>query len=359
MNLSIKGIKICILAGADYPHARTWVDYFADRGAKVYLISLEKSIGTKGEEHIFSSRIKQKFIKYPFSSSKIAKLLREIKPDIINAHFVPNYGFISAIIGYKPLVITCLGSDILEPPKKDPLRRARIKFVLRKADLITTDGEVLLKGVMRYGIPKDRILNVPFGADTSVFKPLEKSSPPHKVVYFRRLEKNCNPELFVKALPAVLAKHNIKPIMLDRGSRRLYIRKLIKKLGIESKVEFLPFLTEQELAKLLGTSDIYVSTSLSDSTSVTLLEAMSCGVFPIVTDIAGNREWIKDGENGFLVPLSKPDYLANKILEAIKNPELRKKAMAKNISIIHKYGDRKKNLHIVESAFLKLIQNSR
>ena len=55
----------------------------------------------------------------------------------------------------------------------------------------------------------------------------------------------------------------------------------------------------------LGQADIYVSTSLHDGTSVSLLEAMGSGAFPIVTDIPSNREWIHHGQNGFLVPVNE------------------------------------------------------
>ena len=80
------------------------------------------------------------------------------------------------------------------------------------------------------------------------------------------------------------------------------------------------------MPELLTQTDIYVSTSLSDGTSVSLLEAMASGVFPIVTDIPSNREWINDGENGFLVPAGKEINLADRIIGTIRNEGLMEKA---------------------------------
>ncbi|MDD5530288.1 MAG: glycosyltransferase family 4 protein [bacterium] len=347
-------MKLCVLGDASYPHARNWVNYFKSRGAEVYLISLQNSIGTSVVEHTIPSKQLPGFLKYPLSIGKIASLIKSINPDIVNAHFVPNYGFISAIIGTRPLVVSCFGSDVLEPPRKGILRKARIKFTLNKADLVTTDGKILKDAVHKFGIPYSRILNIPIGIDTPVFNPLKKTFPP-KVVYMRRLEYVCNPELFVNALPAVISQCNIKPVMLDMGSHRDKIFSLVKKLGLESKIEFMPFLSEQKLASLLGESTIYVSTSFSDSTSVTLLEAMSCGAFPVVTDIIGNREWVKDGVNGYLVPLNNPAKLAEKIIKALSTPLLIEKAFLKNTEIIKKYGDRYKNMGVVESAFFNIM----
>jgi glycosyltransferase involved in cell wall biosynthesis len=84
---------------------------------------------------------------------------------------------------------------------------------------------------------------------------------------------------------------------------------------------------------LLAEADIYVSTSLSDGTSVSLLEAMGSGAFPIVTDILSNREWIADGVNGFLVSPESERNLAGRIIEVIRNRTLIDQAHEKNQKI--------------------------
>lgn len=348
-------MKLCVLGDASYPHARNWVNYFVSRGTEVHLISLQNSIGSFGIEHIIASKEAPDFLKYPLLSNKIADLIKSIRPDIINAHFVSNYGFVSAIIGIKPLVISCFGSDILEPPRKGFLRKARIRFSLNKADFVTTDGKVLEDAVHKFGIPRTRILNIPIGVDINKFTPKKKSIP-LTVVCLRGLEPVYNPTLFIKALPIVLSKHNVKIVMLKNGSLQNKIIALAKKLNIESKIEFISFLPEDKLASLLGEATIYVSTSLSDSTSVTLLEAMASGAFPIVTDIAGNREWITDGVNGYLVPSDDPLKLADKIIQTISNPKIIETAALKNIELIKKYGDRQKNMYIVEKTFIELVK---
>ena len=88
------------------------------------------------------------------------------------------------------------------------------------------------------------------------------------------------------------------------------------------------------MADLLAQADIYVSTSLYDGTSVSLLEAMGSGAFPIVTDIPANREWITTGQNGFLVPVDEEKCLANRIIDAIRNQALLEKSRIKNLSIV-------------------------
>jgi glycosyltransferase involved in cell wall biosynthesis len=84
------------------------------------------------------------------------------------------------------------------------------------------------------------------------------------------------------------------------------------------------------LAELLRGADIYVSTSRSDSTSVSLLEAMASGAFPVVTDIPGNRVWIAHSENGLLFPAGDSDALASCIRRAVKDTQLRLRAATVN-----------------------------
>jgi glycosyltransferase involved in cell wall biosynthesis len=87
---------------------------------------------------------------------------------------------------------------------------------------------------------------------------------------------------------------------------------------------------------LLSRADIYVSTSLYDGTSVSLLEAMGSGAFPVVTDIPANREWITNGQNGFLVPIDEEKYLADRIIDAIRDARLLEKGRIENLSIVEK-----------------------
>jgi len=81
-----------------------------------------------------------------------------------------------------------------------------------------------------------------------------------------------------------------------------------------------------------------VSTSLYDGTSVSLLEAMVAGAFPVVADIPSNREWIRDVENGFLFPAGEEGSLARRIVDAIQKKTLREKGRQENIQFIERTG---------------------
>jgi glycosyltransferase involved in cell wall biosynthesis len=92
---------------------------------------------------------------------------------------------------------------------------------------------------------------------------------------------------------------------------------MVRELGLAENVNFTGWADPEALARQLGGHRVYVSTSRADGASVSLFEAMAIGVYPVVSDIAANREWICDGENGRLFPLDDPEALARTILEAL------------------------------------------
>lgn len=84
---------------------------------------------------------------------------------------------------------------------------------------------------------------------------------------------------------------------------------------------FVGRVSEADLAAWLRRSDVYVSASETDGSSVTLLQAMACGAPVLVSDIPGNREWIRDGENGRLLPLGDVEALSLALTEVLASPE--------------------------------------
>ena len=124
-----------------------------------------------------------------------------------------------------------------------------------------------------------------------------------------------------------------------------------KKLNIDKFIQFIGRVPHNEMPNLLAQADIYVSTSLHDGTSVSLLEAMACGTFPIVTDILSNQEWITDSENGFLIPTENEHFLARRIVEAVHNKGLWAKAAEKNRKVIEQKAHWKENIRKIRDIY--------
>ena len=133
-------------------------------------------------------------------------------------------------------------------------------------------------------------------------------------------------EYFRRALLMVRAKvSNIYVFFTGFGSLENKLRELVKELKLEPVVIFIGSVPNEDMPAFLNARDLYVSSSLSDGTSLSLLEAMACGLPVVVTDVPANLEWVVNGENGLVVPRRSINELAMAIIYLLQNEDIRKK----------------------------------
>ncbi|MEN3045613.1 MAG: glycosyltransferase family 4 protein [Candidatus Hydrothermales bacterium] len=339
-----------VLSDASSTHTWTWVKGYNYLGYKVYLLSFEDPIYSDIPLEDFikiNSRFKPSVKRYLFGFNEVKSFIRKINPDIIFAHFIPNYGFLSYLQGHKPFVLFCWGTDLIKVSFKSLLHKIISKRIFELAKLIVVDAKFMKEIIeTKFKIESRKILIIPFGIEKSVRDSgINVKKENEKIIIFtnRRLEKIYNPFVIIDGISKVDSE-NFKLIWIARGSLEKKVREMVYQRGIFDRVEFLSFQERENLYKLLKKADIYLSSSLYDGTSVSLLEAMNFGVFPIVSDILGNREWILDGVNGFLFDPLDSDELSLKITEAIRNKTLRERAIRINREIIDTKANWEKNL---------------
>jgi mannosylfructose-phosphate synthase len=106
----------------------------------------------------------------------------------------------------------------------------------------------------------------------------------------------------------------------------IQIKELIKKHKMEKMVTTIGYIPhETALSAYYRQSDIFVLAGRYEPFGLTTLEAMACGTVPIVSSIAGSREVIIDGLNGFVIDTHDRKLLGQKILQLLKDQKLRKK----------------------------------
>jgi len=113
----------------------------------------------------------------------------------------------------------------------------------------------------------------------------------------RGLSKNYNIDKIVEWF-ASLKDERYKLIIAHDGEMRVFLEEQVKKLNLSSRVEFVGFLTDSQQRAYYRDAKYYISIPSSDSTAVSLLEAMRYGCCPIVSNLSANREWILDEVNG-------------------------------------------------------------
>jgi glycosyltransferase involved in cell wall biosynthesis len=148
----------------------------------------------------------------------------------------------------------------------------------------------------------------------------------------------------------------VKYQIAGEGKSRPHLEKIVQELGLNTHVEFLGYVPTVNLPERLCEADVYVSAYLEDGVSMSLLEAMACGLLPVVPDIEPNRIWIQDGVNGLLFRPGDHLSLVQKLQEALSNSTLRKKAREHNVKFIHEKVNWHKNMRRLESRFLQIIK---
>ena len=351
-------MRIAFLGDGALNHVQRWTGYFAGQGHEVLLLTFEEP----GECPFPCRRIKRvlptKLLGYIGALGSIKSELEYFRPDIVNAIYVGGYGFIGALSGFRPLVVSALGSDLLVDYPSSIVHRAQIRYALKHADLVTTDAAVLTRIVISTGVPTDRIVEAVFGIEETVFhpdpEPAGRSGRPRRIVSTRNLDEIYDVETLIEAFPAVLERSPVELVICGDGPDRSGLELKASSLGIEKNVTFRGRLTPEAIAAELKSADLYISTSRSDSTSVSLLEAMACGVPPIVTDIEANREWITDGENGLLFPVGDSKTLAEAVIRMLTDEALAAGARKTNPRLIKEKALWKDNMQKIEKEFTRL-----
>ena len=272
---------------------------------------------------------------------------------LIHVHWAIPTGLIGvtvALLLRKPMIVTIHGSDLRMALEKRGFLRKLFVHVCKNAAYLNCVSEVQKKELEQLGILKEKIWTIPMGVEETFLEAdrhrrEEFKKGPTTVLSNRNLLPIYNVSLLIRAIPIVLQEEPDATFLIaGDGAERGALETEARSLNINSSVKFLGRVPHEEMPNLLSQADIYVSTSLHDGTSVSLLEAMACGTFPIVTDILSNREWITDSENGFLIPTEDEHILAKKIVEAIRNRQLFAKASEKNRKIIDQKAQWKANI---------------
>ncbi|MBI4552695.1 MAG: glycosyltransferase family 4 protein [Candidatus Latescibacteria bacterium] len=359
-------MHLCYIADASNVHPQRWAAFFVERGHRVSVIT--DLAGTVPGASVYNIGECLPRLSLPVFSAvyqiiaktlAIRRLIGHIRPDIVHGHYATNYGFLAALSGFTPLVQTVHGSDVLVDAAGSWEQRWFVRYALRKATLITSVAEHMIRKVRSMGISPECILTFQYGVDTSVFAPPADTTVrnPLRVVSTRMFEWKYNVEQLIRAVPGVQARiPDAEVVLAGDGPDRAALARLIQGLHIERMVTMAGRVAPDVIPALLQSATVYVSTSVTDGSSLSLIEAMACGAFPVVTDIPANQEWIVDGENGFLVPVGDADALADRIVWAFEHPAAREAMVARNLDLIRRRGDYRTNMTMMEGVYERLLR---
>ena len=327
-------MKICYLSDASSIHTKKFCEFFRRKGYEIHVISLNYGDIDGVKVHTFnvskdkmrygSSLSKLQYLKHFF---EIKKLVKEINPDILHAHYATSYGLLGSLCNFHPYIISVWGSDVYDFPKGSSVKRKLLMSNLKKADVIMSTSKVMAKETKLY---TDKDIEItPFGVDIESFKPKEnRYSKKNEIVIgtVKTLEPKYGIEFLVKAFAKVLNKYeNIRLEIAGDGSQKEYLIEMCKEMKIENKVHFLGFINRDEVIEAFNRFDITVFPSTLDSESfgVAAVEAQACGSATIISNVGGLPEATNPGITSLLVEKEDEKQLADALEKLIVNEELR------------------------------------
>lgn len=294
---------------------------------------------------------------------RLRALVRTWKPDLIHAGPVNTAGPLAVATGFRPLLLMPWGTDVLIVPNKSLPGRMIVRHTLRQAALITCDARVVRDRVVELaGYPAEKIVIFPWGIDLERFQPCESERQAARaevgvaegpvVLMNRSFKPIYGIEFFLRAIPRLLAKiPKVSVIIAGDGPLRASLVTLADELGVSSRTRFIGAVDNSRMPRLLHAADVYVSSSLSDGTSISLLEAMACGLPVVVSDLPANREWVETGRNGVLVSPGDSETLADAIERVLADPTLGRTMGQRNLEVARERANWNRNYEKLEEMF--------
>ncbi len=297
--------------------------------------------------------------KYVFG---LRRIIRRIKPDLIHAGPIQTCAFIAVLTGFRPILTMSWGFDLMKDVERGWWWKQMTYYVLRHTQYFTSDAMVTRDKAVAYGMNPDRTVVFPWGVDLAHFAPHSAPRTSHKgftLFCNRSWEPNYGVDVLARAFARVAAQRpEVSLLLLNGGSQAHIIRQILNSGGVVDRVTFAGQIGHRDLPRYYHMADLYISPSHVDGSSVSLMEALACGLPCLVSDIPANKEWVFENENGWLFPDGNADALAAKILAAIEN---RKSLVeiGKNARVVaEERADWKKNFNKLLAAYEQTVQNS-
>ena len=334
--------SILYVSDASSVHTRRWAEYYRDQGVQVHVASFRPAVIDGVSVHLLPTFGLGR-AGYVLAVRSLRRLAKRLGPDVVHAQYITSYGFVAALAGLHPLVLTAWGSDVLITPRTSRLMFRVTSYTLRHADAITTVAQHMNAAVASLGVPVDDIITIPFGVDTQRFLPPRLPRPntsPLRVICTRNFASVYSVHTLLVALRDVANRGLcLRVDLVGDGPLRKDLEGLVARAQMGSWVRFHGHVDHNRLAQLLAQANIFVTPALSDGNNVSLNEAMACSCFPIATNIPANAQWLDHGVNGLLYPPGDAAGLATCILQAAGDADLRSRAGIMNRTIVESRAD--------------------
>lgn len=417
-------MKICFIADGNSIHARRWIEYFCNAKNEIHVLSTSyctkpikeavvHNLPTAGKSDIpidgigvrsvsCSSNLppvqrhsinigkliprgirESEIFNVAYSLYRVFKfknkakiIIKKLQPDLVHCLRLPIEGWIGGLVGYRPLVMTTFGNDMVYFAQKYFICRWLTKKAMSKTDLYFSDSL------------RDKYIAEIYGFSPSSLTFITPVTGGLKLEEFPIHQKNLSTvqatrqklgiaqdanllisvrgfknfyiytEALVKAIPQIVQEFP-NTIFILKGNTQsreyLQLKELAKQFDVEKYVRFTDRLNVEELVDYFTASDIMVSVTLYDGCPVSMLEGMAYGLIPVMSVHSPIQEWIKNEWNGYLFNPRDSEDIARTITKALKSKDKFGVMRERNWDLINNRADCYKNMKVAEKMYRQVV----
>ena len=270
-------------------------------------------------------------------ASKMIEVASYEHLDILHVHYAVPHATAAwmarEVLGDKaPRIVTTLHGTDTTLVGTDPTYLPITRFSILRSDAVTTPSEFLRRATWDgFGIPESFPIDViPNFVDTERYAPVRDRA--HLQQLFPGLTEhepvlvhvsNFRPVKRIGDVVSVFAevqrRRPCRLVMIGDGPERSPAERRIRELGLEERAAFLG--KQESFVELLAAADVFLLPSEQESFGLAALEALSCGVPVVASNIGGIPEQVEHGTTGYLAPMGDVEAMAGHVLDLVRDPE--------------------------------------
>lgn len=332
-------MRIALLSPRSEIHTVRWANALAMRGHTIHLLSSHNEENDPLHKDVHLHRLKiPSPVGYFGNSFCVRRLLRNVSPDILHAHYATGYGTLGRLSRYNPYVLSVWGNDVYEFPNRSFVHRRFLRKNLVAADHICSTSNAMAEQTYRVVNHDLSLMHVvPFGVDLDKFRPLNSAPDsvkgnPIVVGTVKKLEDKYGIDILLKSFLRVqqhlketnTSEVDLRLLIVGDGPERKALERLSQQLGIADVTSFVGSVPHSMVPYYLAKLDVYVAVSRYESFGVAVIEASACQRPVVVSDVGGLPEVVRHGKTGFVVPNEDSEATAEAIEQLVLDPARRR-----------------------------------